>query len=232
MKQVLLGVFAHPDDEAFGPSGTLLKLKSEGYDIHLALLTDGEAGTNPDQASDLGQVRLKEWQTAGELLGATSQTALHFPDGQLETVPPDEIDRKLTDCLLEILGHDSQPAAVSVMTLEPHGLTGHRDHIAASLAARRLFESLPAANRGKLWYFCLSEAQAPLSGTAYYQPRAREARYITDRVDVSAVLDRKYRLIDAHASQRTDGANLKALGDELLSTECFHIESGPIDRES
>jgi hypothetical protein len=63
-----------------------------------------------------------------------------------------------------------------------------------------------------------------LENTAYYEPRAREDSYITHRIDVSAYLEGIYRMIDAHESQRVDGANRKALGAERLSIECFHIK--------
>ncbi|HRJ06701.1 MAG TPA: PIG-L family deacetylase [Candidatus Saccharibacteria bacterium] len=228
MKQVLVGIFAHPDDEAFGPSGTLLRLADEGYDVHLVLLTDGEAGSNPGQVTNLGAVRLEEWQSAGKLLGVKSAHALHFPDGGLKDVPSDSLDAKLAAVLDMIAAEYAEPAEVSVMTFEPEGLTGHVDHIAASQAARRIFDSLAAksgVHRGKLWYFCLDKTQAPLDGTAYYEPRARNDDYITDRIDVRENLAQKYELIDRHASQVADAANLKALGDDLLATECFHIVS-------
>lgn len=79
MKKVLIGIFAHPDDEAFGPSGTLLKLRDEGWDIHLILLTDGDAGVNVDNVTDLAATRLKEWEASAKLLGAASTHALHYP---------------------------------------------------------------------------------------------------------------------------------------------------------
>ena len=66
MKKVIFGIFAHPDDESFGPSGTLLKLRRSGYDLHLIVLTDGEAGVNPDGIENLGEVRLQEWRRSWE----------------------------------------------------------------------------------------------------------------------------------------------------------------------
>ena len=44
MKRVIFGIFAHPDDEAFGPSGTLLMETKAGTELHLITLTLGEAG--------------------------------------------------------------------------------------------------------------------------------------------------------------------------------------------
>ena len=228
MKRLLIGIFAHPDDEAFGPAGTLLKLRSEGYDIHLILLTDGEAGTNPGGVADLGATRLDEWQAAGAGLGASGQTALHYPDGELETVDPSTLDMTLEETLEEIVEQYDEPVSVSLMTFEPEGLTGHRDHIATSQAASRLYDHLTTRHShmcGELWQFCLDKTQAPLDGTSYYEPRAREDSFITQRVDVRPFLAQKYAAMDCHVSQIADATAMKKLGDELLATECFHVVS-------
>ncbi len=222
MKRILFGIFAHPDDEAFGPAGTLLKLKDNGYDIHLILLTDGDAGVNIDDVSNLAATRLAEWQASAKILGASSTHALHHPDGALESIDTSELDEKVAQIIAKVLGNTPETSEVSLMTFEPNGLTGHRDHIAVSELTTRM------ASRFKIretWYFCLDSTQAPLDGTAYYEPRAREEAYITHKIDVSQYLPDIYRMIDAHVSQRGDGANRKALGEERLSIECFRIEA-------
>lgn len=221
MKKVLFGIFAHPDDEAFGPAGTLLKLRDEGYDIHLILLTDGDAGVNIDNVPDLGLARLAEWQTSADILGASSTHALHYPDGTLENVPSAELDETVTRIITHTIETYGESVEVAFMTFEPRGLTGHRDHIAASELTMRMTALF---NNGTVWYFCLDSTQAPLEDTAYYQPQARDDGYITDKIDVSAYLPDIYRMIDAHVSQREDGAKRKALGAERLSVECFHID--------
>lgn len=223
MKKVLFGIFAHPDDEAFGPAGTLLKLKSEGYDIHLILLTDGEAGTNPDEVADLGATRLEEWRGAGAILGTNSAHTLHYPDGGLQTVPTDELDEKIAAIIAAVLMDYDQSIELSLMSFEPQGLTGHLDHIVASSLTDRMARKFQAT---AVWYFCLDNSQAPLEGTAYYEPRAREESYITTKIDVSEWLEEKQKMMAAHVSQRNDAEAMRALG---IITESFRIEtnSGP-----
>jgi len=221
MKKVIFGIFAHPDDESFGPAGTLLKLKNEGYDIHLILLTDGEGGVNVDSVPNLAITRLAEWQMAAQLLGASSTHALHYPDGGLQNISQDDLAENVNKIVTTIQTTYSETPETCFMTFEPYGLTGHHDHIAASVLTSRVAKECSAK---EVWYFCLASTQAPLSGTAYYEPRAREDSYITDRIDVSPFLDTIYRVIDTHLSQRADGANRKALGKERLSEECFRIE--------
>ena len=219
MKKVIFGIFAHPDDEAFGPSGTLLKLRDEGYDIHLMLLTDGDAGINIDNVEDLGQTRNNEWRSSASILGAVSTTALHYPDGKLNAIKPREIGEKVQKIILEKLGEYQEPIDYSYMTFEPNGLTGHHDHIVASRLTTKIAEQDECVT---VWYFCLDSSQAPLNNTAYYEPRAREDSYITDKINVSAWIKDKHRMMDAHVSQRNDADTMKKLNNNI---ENFHIET-------
>ena len=45
MQRALLAVLAHPDDESYGPGGTLARYAAEGFQVHVAIATDGAAGT-------------------------------------------------------------------------------------------------------------------------------------------------------------------------------------------
>lgn len=218
MQRLMIGIFAHPDDEAFGPSGTLLKLHDEGYDIHLILLTDGEAGSNLDDSPSLGSTRLTEWQMAANIIGAASTHALHYPDGKLDTIPRREIGEEVQRIIGDIVATYTKPIVYAYMTFEPDGLTGHHDHIVASRLTTKIAEQDEGVT---VWYFCLDSTQAPLTGTTYYEPRAREDAYITDRVDVSQYLTLKHQIMDAHVSQRVDVATMKKLGG---TTEYFHID--------
>ena len=43
-KIVLLAVFAHPDDESFGPGGTLARYAAEGVQVYYLCATRGDVG--------------------------------------------------------------------------------------------------------------------------------------------------------------------------------------------
>ncbi len=231
MKRVTVGIFAHPDDESFGPSGTLLTMVRNGIEVHLLLITDGEAGTNTNNTPDLGKLRLDEWSRATELIGATSTAALHFPDGELSHSMHIAIGAALHAEMHRILENYAEPIELSIMTFDLLGLTGHLDHIAAGYLATHQFYSLkydtPAnVTMGELWYFCLSQEQAPnKEWTDYYVPIGRDNDFINRVVDVSEVLERKVAVMDAHVSQAADAATQKQLGTELLSREHFRVVS-------
>ena len=73
-KRSLLAVLAHPDDESYGIGGTLARYADEGVDVHVAIATDGSAGSiDPKWKGDrskLSKAREKELLSAAEILGA------------------------------------------------------------------------------------------------------------------------------------------------------------------
>lgn len=78
MKGTLLAILAHPDDESFGPGGTLARYAAEGHPVHVCIATDGAAGSissdyDADEAHrDLVATRRKELHTACDILGVTA----------------------------------------------------------------------------------------------------------------------------------------------------------------
>ena len=74
MTQRLLAVFAHPDDESFGPSATLAVHSAAGVDVHIVTMTDGAAGAPAPgfpEGPELALIRHGELVAAAEALGAT-----------------------------------------------------------------------------------------------------------------------------------------------------------------
>ncbi len=69
----LLAVLAHPDDESFGLGGTLSRYAAEGVEVHIAIATDGVAGSVAEgyehTLAELAAVRTQEVQAAVDVLG-------------------------------------------------------------------------------------------------------------------------------------------------------------------
>lgn len=74
MNKVLLAVLAHPDDESFGLGGTIARYAAEGVDVHIAIATDGVAGSVAGgyeyALQNLVETRRIELANAVEILGA------------------------------------------------------------------------------------------------------------------------------------------------------------------
>ena len=228
MKRKLIGVFAHPDDESFGPSGTLLKLVRDGVELHLICVTDGSQGENPDAHPDLAAIRLTEWQEAAGLIGATSAVNLGYRDGTLCNRKFHKITTQLQREVQRIIRGGAEPVELSFMTFDPNGISGHIDHITVSMATSFVYTALrqsddPLVSIGDLLYFCVSEHDFPAPSIPYvFMPAGRPAALIDITEDIHSVADEKRHIMCAHRSQRDDAAVLLSR-EATLSREHFFV---------
>jgi bacillithiol biosynthesis deacetylase BshB1 len=74
----VLAIFSHPDDAELSVSGTLLKLKSQGYRTGVCDLTRGEMGTRGTP-----EIRAKEALDAAHILKLDIRLNLEQPDGHV-----------------------------------------------------------------------------------------------------------------------------------------------------
>jgi LmbE family N-acetylglucosaminyl deacetylase len=82
----VLAIFAHPDDAEISCGATMAKLAAAGRPVHLLILTNGDRGSQ-DPALDraeLADVRARESEEAGRIMGIAGVTVLDTPDGELE----------------------------------------------------------------------------------------------------------------------------------------------------
>lgn len=75
----VVAVGAHPDDVEIACGGTLAKLASQGYQVGIIDLTDGE----PTPGSPSPDVRLAEAQEAARTLGCATRVVLDLPNRRL-----------------------------------------------------------------------------------------------------------------------------------------------------
>ena len=226
MKQVFIGIFAHPDDESFGPSGTLVLKTAEGADVHLICATGGESGMNPDNHDDLGEVRIQEWLAAGTLLGAKSQHHLGYHDGTLSNNQFREIAAKAEMIITAILAEYPDETEVTIVTMDQNGISGHIDHITISFVASFVFVNMrDAESRLKnVWYFCVSDKILPAANTGFvFMSKGKTDAQIDIRNDITSVFEQKKQIMRAHVSQRGDAEMLIARAEQAgVLEECFY----------
>lgn len=219
MKKIIFGIFAHPDDEAFGPSGTLLLETRAGTELHLITLTSGDAGTNPDNHSDLGKVRLQEWRESGRLLGATSMHYFGYKDGQLTNQNMIEITAQLMELIRKTITDTPDDAIIELMSLDLNGLTGHIDHIVAARAACLAFYTLKKKDKrfAKVRLSCLPASLLPKYNIDWlYMEAGRSEDEIGEIVDARRVHDDIIAIVRSHSTQRNDGeTHIKNRGYDL-----------------
>lgn len=219
MKKIIFAIFAHPDDEAFGPAGTLLQEVAAGTELHLILLTNGDGGANPDNVSDLGAVRLEEWRASGALIGAHKMHYLGYEDGHLGNHTMIEASRSIIEIMQPIIDAAPADSQVECLSMDLNGITGHIDHIVAARAASFAFYYLKQrdARLTRLRLSCLSDTDFPTENINWlYMEAGRPASEITETIDATQYRNQLLEIINTHHTQRADGqACIDRLGDRL-----------------
>lgn len=196
----LLAVFAHPDDEAFGPGGTLARYAAEGAEVHLLCATKGEAGKNSTDSNSvsLGKVRENELLNAAKILGTKKVEFLDFIDGTLSN----SVYHKMAEKIINKID-DFKPQVL--LTTERLGISGHLDHVAVSMVTT--YSYLRAKHKiNKLYYYCLPKERRTKELDDYfiYFPEGYDQKDITTRIDFGSFWDQKEAAMKYHQSQMHD----------------------------
>ena len=119
----LLGVWAHPDDEAFLSAGLMALARDTGERVVVVTATAGEQGA-PDPADRghaLGRRRRRELRASLAAVGVQEHTILGVPDGECAAVPSGD-GASLVRRWIAAVRPDT------IVTFGPEGMTGHGDH--------------------------------------------------------------------------------------------------------
>jgi LmbE family N-acetylglucosaminyl deacetylase len=122
----ILGVWAHPDDEAYLSAGLMSQAVRNGQRVVCVTATKGELGIQDESrwpAARLAEIREAELAKCLGILGITEHRWLDYPDGGCDKVDPAEATARVKSIVDEV-----QPD--TVLTFGPDGQTGHPDHIA------------------------------------------------------------------------------------------------------
>lgn len=220
MKKILFAIFAHPDDEAFGPAGALIKAVDEGTELHLVTLTSGQAGINSENHPDLGKVRLEEWRASGNLIGASYMHHLGFEDGKLNNIAMIEAQAKIEEIVRTTISDNSESEiSVEFMTIDLNGVTGHIDHIVAARSASFVFYTLKQAGLPltNIRYACISKLRvAELNVHWLFMEPGRGESDINETIDAKEYIEKIKQVMHCHYTQRHDAqSHLDALGDDV-----------------
>jgi len=100
LKKTIVAFAAHPDDLEFSSTGTLIKLKKEGYRLIYVVVTNGENGFKMEgafSAKERAEIRAREQLAVAEKLGVEDVLFLNYRDGFLEYT--EELRRQLVDII-------------------------------------------------------------------------------------------------------------------------------------
>lgn len=211
-RPTLLGVWAHPDDEAYLSAGLLASAVDAGWRVVIATATRGEIGTDdPDGCPPevLSQARSRELVDSLAVLGVEEhrwlRAAQPLVDGRLAAVPEEAGVRAVAEVLADV-----RPDLI--VTFGPDGLTGHCDHRTVSRWVTRARDRV--GSRAALWYAALTPDFLDRWGGVctehgvWMDGGPPEPVDLADLVHVQTctggLLDRKYASLVAHTSQTAE----------------------------
>lgn len=190
----VLAVMAHPDDAEILVGGTLLYLKSAGWEIGIVTMTGGDCGSATHQKEEIVRIRVQEAKEAAEYLDAWYANAGLF---DIEVFLNAENLRRVVE-LLRSFRPDVLITHSPSDYLIDHEETSRLVRSAAFAMAAPLYQTrhVPPAEVGgsspALYY------ADPVEGTDPFGQRIAPQFY----VDISPQMEKKVELVAKHASQR------------------------------
>lgn len=208
----VVAIFAHPDDEAFGPAGTIAKL-SKDDDIYVLCATKGEAGEGP--RSNLAKVRANELENSAKILGVKKVYFLGFKDGTLSNSLYHLLAQKIENTLKQI-----KPK--TIITFEPRGVSGHIDHITVSMVSSFVFYKLPFVK--VMLQHCINEDSRKKMGDYFiYFPPGYKKNEVDLIINVENEWKLKEKAMMAHKSQFADAKRILKMRQDLPKEEYFLV---------
>lgn len=183
MKDKVLVIAPHPDDEVLGCGGVMARYADQGAEVSVLAVTRGAPEMYPPEEEE--EIR-QELRAAHDVLGISNIHYLDFHAPKLDMVP----GYKLADAISKVI-RSLQPNIV----YSPHRGDIHGDHLAvyqATLVAVRPINDCPV--RQLLCYETLSE-------TEWASPLGDEAFIPNVFMDISNYLEPKLKAMACYQSQ-------------------------------
>ena len=210
-------VFAHPDDEAFGPAGTIAHL-AKTRDVYIICATNGDSDPQftKHKTDVLGQIRPQELIASSKILGVKDVIFLNFKDGSLNN----NSYHKLADALKKTL---KKHAPDTLLTYASNGISGHLDHVAVSLVTSYVFYRMPGVH--KIMYLLELEEKMKRTRDEYfvYMPPGIKKSEADLVIDTTPYWEKRVKSMYAHKSQKSDADMIYNVIKDFPKEEYFKI---------
>ncbi|MGN6753135.1 MAG: PIG-L deacetylase family protein [Intrasporangium sp.] len=216
-RPTLLVTVAHPDDESFGCGSVIATAAALGWPVVVCCASRGEAGEDTSgrhpTPESLGMAREAELREAAATLGAADVELLGFADSGWDGPAPAGSlvadPAGLRAAVADVLGRHRPDV---VVTLDPTGSDGHRDHAMIGMTTTQAFEEVVDWPASLYHWFLprslMAQWAAEVSGrdpdSVYLETElGRPDGDVTTVIDASAVLDQRWAAIGVHETQRS-----------------------------
>lgn len=186
MKENILIVAPHCDDEILGCGGTMAKLVKKGHNVFVVMITNGNIGDPKLFPKEATIKNREEARKAGAYLGVKEVIFFDFPAPKLDTIPSYTLSMALSNTIRE--------KNIGTMFI-PHSGDIHRDHFVTfecCLVAARPINNCPV----KRIY-----AYETLSETEWAPPLQNQAFIPTVFEDITDYLEQKIKAFSFYESQ-------------------------------
>jgi len=196
MKEKILVIAAHSDDEALGCGGSIAKHCAKGHDVAVLFMTDG-VGSRQGTGDAEARQRNDASKRALEILGCTTFERFDFPDNALDSVPLLTVTKKIE----EFCNGWGIPS--TVYTHHPQDLNiDHRIVHSATLVA---FRPQPSASRlpGTILSFEVPSSTGWFGSAPAFQPN-----YFSD---ITSHLSTKLLALEAYSEEMRPWPHARSL---------------------
>lgn len=202
----LLGVWAHPDDEAYLSAGLMARMTDAGRSVTVITATRGEKGTDDERrfgTTAFATHRERELRASLDTVGVRDLRFLGHGDGDCDSSNTSDAVSMIESVMRQV-----RPSVI--VTFGPDGITGHPDHQAVS---RWTTEAWRRHGGGQLHYATMTHDYVAEHADLHDRlgtfdefgldgPISVAADAVVAAYDLSdAELDRKRQALAAHASQ-------------------------------
>lgn len=207
----VLFIFAHPDDETFGPGGTIAKLINHGDEVSVITATDGQAGMTGEYGNispqELGKIRRKEQSEAAKILRIPENKTTHL--GMMDGTLADKSEDELISQIKPLIEKENPDV---VITFEKNGISNHPDHKMISKVATKAFKEWMknVEKHVRLYHIGVPKSYMEvyekngLSNKAFGETPGVPDENFTTTIDTTDVFEIKDKAARAHATQKSD----------------------------
>jgi LmbE family N-acetylglucosaminyl deacetylase len=193
VKNNILIISPHPDDEVLGCGGTIRKLSSQGTNIWVLIVSRGKAGIYSEEK--ILNVR-REALNAHKILGVKGTRFLDFPAPELDLISISVLSSAISEVIYEF--------KADTIYL-PHSGDIHHDHKAVFNAG--LVASRPVKNNPVKRIY----SYETLSETEWASPIGNEIFIPTRFINISDVFPLKVEAMKCYITQLRDFPNPRSL---------------------
>lgn len=217
MKNRVLIIAVHPDDETLGCGGTLLKYKANGDEIHWLICTTIE------ESHSYYVIREKEIEKVYDMYDFDSMHNLRLKTMQVDEYSMSELVGKISKVINEV-----QPTVIYL----PFRGDVHSDH-------RKIFEASYSCTKSFRYPFIKKIYMIETLSETEFAPSTKEDNFIPNVfVDISEYMDKKLEIMRVFESEIAEHPfprserNIKALATLRGATSgCEHAESFMLIKE-